>query len=149
MSPPQAERAIAPGLSRAITAERPIAREKWAETQAIEMCRKLEAGQIVFLPQTPIEIPADHRKLLLGWNRSSSKYHKNIAYRPLEDRVTGLDKREKRNAENLQRVLREYSQRSVEFLREFLTPYAAKWKMELASFRTMEENGRPARLHAQ
>lgn len=37
----------------------------------------------------------------------------------------------------------------MEFLREFLSPYAGKWKLEFASFRPMEENGRPARLHAR
>ncbi|HUN63982.1 MAG TPA: Kdo hydroxylase family protein [Candidatus Sulfotelmatobacter sp.] len=143
------ERAASPGFSRTVIAESRLAREKWTYTQASQICRNLEAGHVVFLPTTPIEIPAANRELLLGWKQSSSLYHKNIAYRPLEDRVTGLQKGEARQAENLRRILREYSQRSVEFLKTFLLPYAGKWKLEFASFRPIEERGRTARLHAR
>jgi 3-deoxy-D-manno-oct-2-ulosonic acid (Kdo) hydroxylase len=143
------ERATTPGLGRTVFAESPIAREKWTYTQTTQMCRNLEAGHIVFLPITPIEIPADDRELLLGWKQSSSAYHKNIAYRPLEDRVTGLEKGEQREAENLRRILREYSQRSVGFLKTFLLPYAGQWQRDFASFRPIEEKGRAARSHAR
>lgn len=60
------EKAITPGLSRAITAEHSMAQDAYTATQTVEMCRKLEAGHIVFLPKTPIEIPDDERGLLLG-----------------------------------------------------------------------------------
>jgi len=143
------ERAATAGFSRTVIPESPVARGKWTLTQASQICRNLEAGHVVFLPTTPIEIPAADRELLLGWKRSSSIYHKNIAYRPLEDRVTGLEKGEVGQAENLRRILREYSQRSVEFLKTFLLPYAGKWKLEFASFRPIEEKGRTARLHAR
>lgn len=143
------ERAAPPGSSRAVTAGGPIAPEQWTHTQAAEMCRNLEAGHIVLLPVTPIEIPTADRELLLGRKQSSSVYHKNIAYRPLEDRVTGVDKGEEREAENLRRILREFSQRSVEFLKTFLSPYAGRWKLEFASFRPIEEKGRTARVHAR
>jgi hypothetical protein len=143
------ERAATPGLSRMVTVDGSAAREHWTEKQATEMCRNLEAGHIIFLPKTPIEISAEDRELLLGRKQSSSAYHKNIAYRPLEDRVTGLDKSEEQEAENLRRILSEYSRRSVEFLKVFLALYAGKWKLEFASFRPIEEKGRQARVHAR
>jgi 3-deoxy-D-manno-oct-2-ulosonic acid (Kdo) hydroxylase len=139
----------APGFSRLVTIEGPIAAGNWPEERAREACRNLEAGHLVFLPATPIEIPGEDRELLLGRKQSSSAYHKNIAYRPLEDRITGLDRNEVQEAEELRRVLRDYSQRSVEFLQTFLAPYAKKWKLEFASFRPIEEKGRQARLHAR
>ena len=135
-----------PGFSRLVTIADSAAISK---TQAGEICRELEIGNIVFLPNSPIEIPEEDRELLLGRKQSSSAYHKNIAYRPVEDRVTGLEKSESAEAETLRRVMRNYSQRSLQFLRTFLAPYADKWKLEFASFRPIEEKGRPARLHAR
>jgi hypothetical protein len=138
----------APGFSRLVTVDS-FDKSGWPEERAREACRSLEAGHIVYLPVSPIEIPAEDRELLLGRKQSSSAYHKNIAYRPLEDRVTGLDSSEAQEAEELRLILSAYSKRSVEFLRTFLDPYSAKWKLEFASFRPIEEKGRQARVHAR
>jgi hypothetical protein len=138
----------APGFSRLVTVDA-FDKSGWPQERAREACRSLEAGHIVYLPASPIEIPAEDRELLLGRKQSSSAYHKNIAYRPLEDRVTGLDSSEAQEAEELRRILSAYSQRSVEFLQTFLAPYSGKWKLEFASFRPIEEKGRQARLHAR
>jgi hypothetical protein len=142
------ERISTSGLSRLVTVDEPVA-PNWPEARAREVCRELECGHIIFLPQSPIEIPHEDRELLLGRKQSSSAYHKNIAYRPLEDRVTGLDRSEAQEAEKLRAILADYSKRSVEFLRTFLAPYVGKWKLEFASFRPIEEKGRAARLHAR
>jgi hypothetical protein len=147
-SAPIPEVATPPGLSRLVTIEATPERG-WASGGAREICRQLEAGHIVLLPASPIEISNDDRELLLGRKQSSSAYHKNIAYRPLEDRVTGLNREEAQEAEKLRRILRDYSRRSIEFLSGFLAPYAEKWKLEFASFRPIEEKGRQARLHAR
>ncbi|MGB7433885.1 MAG: Kdo hydroxylase family protein [Candidatus Acidiferrum sp.] len=143
------EKSATPGFSRLVTVTEPVVRDGWPEARAREMCRHLETGNIVYLPVSPIEILNEHRELLLGRKQSSSAYHKNIAYRPMEDRVTGLDKSEAREAENLRRILQDYSRRSVEFLSTFLAPYAKNWKLEFASFRPIEEKGRQARVHAR
>jgi len=142
------EMSAGPGLSRLVRIDS-FSRADWPEIRAREMCRQLESGHIVFLPSSPIEIAGEDRELLLGRKQSSSAYHKNIAYRPLEDRVTGLDRAEAEEGEKLRRILRDYSQRSVEFLRTFLAPYAGKWRLEFASFRPIEEKGRQMRLHAR
>jgi hypothetical protein len=147
-SAPASEVVSTSGLSRLVTVEGPVT-ANWSEAKAREICRELECGHIVFLPSSPMEIPAESRELLLGRKQSSSAYHKNIAYRPSEDRVTGLDQSEAQEAEKLRAILADYSKRSVEFLRSFLAPYAEKWKLEFASFRPIEEKGRAARLHAR
>jgi 3-deoxy-D-manno-oct-2-ulosonic acid (Kdo) hydroxylase len=144
-----AESISTPGLSRLVKVEELVEPSNWPEAKAREVCRELERGHIVFLPHSPIAIPAEDQDLLLGRKQSSSAYHKNIAYRPLEDRVTGLDRSEELEAEKLRTILSDYSKRSVEFLRTFLAPYAEKWKLEFASFRPIEEKGRAARLHAR
>ncbi len=143
------EKSAAPGLSRLVTINGSVAPGDWPEARAWEVCRGLETGHIIFLPHSPIEIPNEDRELLLGRKQSSSAYHKNIAYRPLEDRVTGLDSSEKQEAEKLRDILQRYSRGSVEFLKTFLAPYAQKWKLEFASFRPIEEKGRQARVHAR
>jgi hypothetical protein len=148
-SAPAGERTVSPGLSRLVTIDGPVAPRDWPEARASAVCRDLESGQIVFLPRSPIEIPSVDRELLLDRKQSSSAYHKNIAYRPFEDRVTGLDRTEAEEAEKLRAILAEYSKRSVEFLKVFLAPYAERWKLEFASFRPIEEKGRSARLHAR
>jgi hypothetical protein len=136
-------------LSRLITVELPIAPADWDDPRTRQVCQELEVGGIVFFPSSPIDIPLQDRELLLGRKQSSSAYHKNIAYRPSEDRVTGVDASEPEQAAELRRILQDYSRRSVEFLSRFLIPYAGKRKLDFASFRPVEEQGRAARLHAR
>ena len=146
---PAPQQAQGPGFSHLITLQDPTGSADWSEDRARQICRALEVGDIVFFPSSPIAISTEDRELLLGRKQSSSAYHKNIAYRPSEDRITGLDASEQAEAVELRRILRDYSQRSVEFLSHFLIPYADKWKLDYASFRPLEEQGRPARLHAR
>jgi len=113
------------------------------------LCGELEAGNILFFPKTPFDIPAGDRELLLGQKQTSAAYHKNVAYRPAEDRVTGLDKSESAEEERLRAVLRSYSRQAVKFLEDLLSPYAGKWKLDFGSYRPVEERGRAARLHAR
>jgi hypothetical protein len=113
------------------------------------LCSQLEAGNIVFFPRTPFTFPVEDREFLLGQKQTSSAFHKNVAYRPTEDRITGLDKTDTPEAERLREILRSYSRAVVQFLTEQLSAYAGKWKLDYASFRPLEEKGRPARLHAR
>ncbi len=113
------------------------------------LCGELEIGNLLFMENTPFSIPMEDRELLLGRKQVSSVYHKNIAYRPGVDRITGLDASEQSEAEQLRRILRNYSQQAGEFLNRVLAPYANQWKLDYASFRPIEEKGRPARLHAR
>jgi hypothetical protein len=56
------------------------------------LCAELEAGNILFFPQTPFAFPGDDLKFLLSRKQTDASFHKNIAYRPAENRITGLDK---------------------------------------------------------
>jgi hypothetical protein len=113
------------------------------------LCAELEAGNILFFPKTPFEISAVERAILLGQKQTSAAYHKNVAYRPVEDRVTGLDKSESAEAAQLGAILRHYSQSAAKFLADLLPAYAGKWKLDYASYRPIEERGRAARSHAR
>jgi hypothetical protein len=114
-----------------------------------ELCAALEAGHIVFFPKIPFEISAAERQTLLDQKQTSAAYHKNVAYRPAEDRVTGLGKSESAEAEQLRAILKNYSRSAAILLDATLLPYAGKWTLDYASYRPLEERGRPARLHAR
>jgi hypothetical protein len=114
------------------------------------LCGELEAGNILFFPQTPFAFPDDDLKFLLSRKQTDASFHKNIAYRPAEDRITGLDKSAAGpEVDRLRTIVAGYSQRSAQFLAELLPPYAGKWKLDFASYRPVEEQGRAARLRAR
>ena len=113
-----------------------------AQTRA--WCAQLEAGEILYFPETPVPIPPDDLAFLLGQQQSDSSLHKNIAYKPNIDKLSGVDTRTADAAavRRLQAIMRAYSQQVVEFLTGFLSPYRAKWRLDYASFRPQEEEGR-------
>jgi hypothetical protein len=114
-----------------------------------QLCRELESGNILFFPRTPFEISAADRQTLLGQKQTSTAFHKNVAYRPAEDRVTGLDKSESAESDQLRAILCAYSQAAAKFLAELLPAYSGRWTLDYASYRPIEERGRDARLHAR
>ena len=133
---------MAQGFSRLVTVEDPFHADELMSERSHQLCAELESGNLVVLPRSPIVIPDEHRSLLLAWKQASSPYHKNIAYRPLEDRLTGLEASEQGEAGQLRRILRAYSQRAAEFLSAFLPPYAGTWKLDYVSYRPIEEKAR-------
>jgi hypothetical protein len=114
------------------------------ETQARAWCRQLEAGDILYFPQTPIQFRAEDLSFLLGRQQTGSTLHKNIAYKPNLDSVSGLDAGTAGAAElkQLQTIMRQYSQDVTRFLTGFLSPYQGRWQLDYASFRPQEEEGR-------
>src|SRR5277367_2257557 len=73
------------------------------------LCGELEAGNILFFPQTPFSIAQADREALLGQKQASTAFHKNVAYRPAEDRVTGLDQSDADGQERMRAILASYS----------------------------------------
>jgi len=114
-----------------------------------EVCRVLEEGNILLFGQTPFELPEKDREFLLRQRQTEAGYHKNIAYRPGGDRVTGVARQEVEDAEELRRVLRDYSRTVADFASRLLRPYAGQWRLDYASFRPQEEAGRKLSRHAR
>jgi hypothetical protein len=107
-------------------------------------CAHLEAGDILFFPQSPVPLTADDALFLLGQQQSDSSLHKNIAYKPNIDRLSGVDTKTADPAAvaRLQQIVRGYSTSVVQFLTVFLSPYQQHWKLDYASFRPQEEQNR-------
>jgi hypothetical protein len=109
-------------------------------------CSQLESGDILFFPETPIDIPAADLSFLLGHDQVGGAYHKNIAYRPLADKITGFSAQDNAAAERLRGIMQRYSRDVVGFLGGFLAPYESRWKVDYASYRPEEEQSRDLSL---
>jgi hypothetical protein len=114
------------------------------EVQARAWCQRLEAGDILYFPQSHIPFRREDLSFLLGQQQTGSSLHKNIAYKPNLDSVSGLDAGTTSVAEleQLRAVMRKYSQNVTRFLTIFLSPYRERWQLDYASFRPQEEEGR-------
>jgi hypothetical protein len=112
-------------------------------------CAQLEAGDILYFPQTPVPIPAEDLHFLLSQQQTGSKLHKNIAYKPSRDQLTGAGATTATPelVEQLHAVMRRYSASVAGFLTQFLAPYEQRWILDYASYRPLEEESRdlPAR----
>lgn len=112
-----------------------------AQGRARWYCERLEEGDILFFPKPPFSLPESDRSFLLNVRQTTSTVHKNIAYKPDRDRVQGFT-RGSADGEALRRIMRSYSQSVTSFLADFLLPYAGRWRLDFASYRPIEEEGR-------
>jgi hypothetical protein len=114
------------------------------ETQLREWCSVLESGAILYFAQTPVPIPAEDLAVLLRQKQTGSGQHKNIAYKPARDLLTGIDESASSATERAQmhQIMRRYSSSVAEFLSTFLAPYARRWQLDYASYRPFEEQSR-------
>lgn len=115
--------------------------DRWPATQPIDYRPELEMGKVLFFPVTPFDFPEESKEFLRNINFAGGSLHKNVAYRPASDRVTGVEIAADR-AEHLRAILRDYSRTVVRFTAEVLPQYAADWKLDYASFRPLEEENR-------
>jgi hypothetical protein len=112
--------------------------------QARAFCAQLEAGDILYFPETPVPLTPGDTSFLLGQQQADSSLHKNIAYKPNSDRLSGFDTKTADPAavQRLHQIMRSYSTSVVHFLTRFLAPYQQHWKLDYASFRPQEEQNR-------
>ena len=109
----------------------------------------MEEGNILFFEHLPFELAEADLQFLLSQKQTGAQFHKNIAYRPQLDRITGFMKGSETDRERLLAVMRRYSGAAIDFLGRLLPDYAATWKVDYASFRPQEEEGREVRLRAR
>lgn len=114
-----------------------------------ECCRALERGSVLLFPVTPFILSAEDRAFLLERRQADAGYHKNIAFRPGTERVTGVAPQHPADARRLREVLARYSRTVVEFARDLFPGYARGWKIDYSSFRPQEEAGRRLSRHSR
>lgn len=112
-------------------------------------CMQLEEGAILYFPSTPVAVPENDVAFLRGQHQSSSFLHKNIAYKPGMDKLSGVDTKtaDEKAVARLHGIMRQYSNGVTAFLTRFLAPYRGNWRLDYTSFRPHEEKGRDLSLH--
>jgi hypothetical protein len=103
---------------------------------------RLEQGEILFFPRTPFAVPDTGTSFLRGISQSDTNLHKNVAYRPSQDKVTGFRGGAPADLKRLHAVMRDYSRAALGFLRALLPRYMENCRVDYASFRPYEEEGR-------
>src|SRR5579871_3366810 len=102
-----------------------------AGTAASEaQCRRLECGDILYFPRIPFAFPLEDQKFLLGQKQTAGTLHKNVSYRPAQDRLTGIDQRDEAQRGRVHAVMKAFSQNAIDFLRAFFPSYATSWKID-------------------
>jgi hypothetical protein len=117
------------------------------DAQARQYCSELERGGILYFPNIPFAFPEADRQFLLSQKQSGFRHHKNVSYRPASDVLRGSSNDDPADTKRLQELMRNYSHAVTEFLGRFLKPYVGKWKLDYASFRPLEEQGRDLPVH--
>lgn len=105
----------------------------------------LESGDILLFPDGGYQIPEAMQLKLSEVSQDPRARHKNIAYKPDRDKVSGL--KTPSMVANVLPEMREYSRLALEFMRRTLPEYAKAWKVDYASFRSIEERGRTLPLN--
>jgi 3-deoxy-D-manno-oct-2-ulosonic acid (Kdo) hydroxylase len=126
-----------------------VSEERFATEATEHEYRSLEAGDILFFPVSPPLLPDEDRAFLVTQKQVDASYHKNISYRPLEDRLKGVEQDNLDQWARVHKIMREYSMHAIAFTASFLKHYAAAWKVDFASFRPIEESSRQVALHSR
>lgn len=111
-----------------------------------EHARRLESGDILYFPKTPFELSDDDKDFLIRQKQAAPSLHKNISYRPARDRLKGVDSNDR---ERMREIMKRYSERAIGFMADFFPSYAKDWKIDFASFRPIEEQGRETSLRSR
>jgi hypothetical protein len=115
--------------------------DRWPVAERVDYRPELERGNLLFFPKTPFVFSHESKEFLRQLNFSGGAIHKNIAYRPAVDKVTGIDAGSEK-MERLRQIMQDYSRAVIAFTAELLPEYASAWKLDYASFRPVEEESR-------
>ncbi len=117
------------------------------EGRAQWCCEQLEDGRILYFNGIPYDFPSADRQFLLQQRQSGSRIHKNISYRPRQDKLRGSGADRPEDIRRLHQIMRHFSEEATALLSRLLKPYAPHWSLDFASFRPEEESGRRLSLH--
>jgi hypothetical protein len=102
-------------------------------------CEQLERGEILSIGPDRFQISESDRMALTKIAPTSLR-QKNIAYAPSTGAIRGL--RGAPSEQDFADAFARYSAHAIGFCAGLLAPYSRSWRVELASFRPIEEQGR-------
>lgn len=116
---------------------------------ATRACEFLEIGGVIYFPTSPFQRSEEDTQFLLSQHQQDASYHKNIAYRPAQNRVTGIKHLTAADSERMRRIMGDYSRQTEALVNDLFSPYKGNYKLDFASYRPIEEKGRKMRLRAR
>ena len=102
----------------------------------------LESGNILVFPNGSLMPAPDDREFLCEIRQDGGSIHKNIAYRPAADKISGTGKLPEQTVTRLRSILQQYSRAAMASAAGHLPRYQRNWRSDYASFRPVEERGR-------
>jgi len=114
-----------------------------------ELCRLLENGEILYFPRSPLQLPDKDIDFLLAQRQVKSGYRKNIAYKPNRNTISGLAGRSPEISQRMFKVMSNFTASVTDLLQQLLSPYVPTWKIDYASFRPRQEQGRQVKFKAR
>jgi len=122
-----------------MTAQYPL--QDFSHAASTEIEDALEAGQVVYFPRCPIELPSESDLNWLRGGLDAKLKAKNLSYHPESDSVPRFeaDPATKTRAEN---ILRGHGRRVADFWRRAVPDYIPGCTFGTTSFRPVEEQGR-------
>jgi len=113
----------------------------FSESSSDEIEDALEAGQVVFFPRCPIELPTEADLEWLRTGLDAELKAKNISYHPESDSIPRFEADEATSARVLD-LLRRHGERVADFWRRALPDFVPGCTFGTTSFRPAEEKGR-------
>ncbi len=110
---------------------------------------RLERGEVATFLPCPFSLPVGDDLAFLLQQKLSSSAHKNICYDPARHATSGFRGGSPEQADRLNRLLGEFSQRVASWLEGLLPRYAQNWQTDRATLRTEEEATRKLRTSAR
>jgi hypothetical protein len=120
--------------------------DRWPAEKPVDYRTELESGNILYFPLMPFALPDESKEFLRNHSFAGGAIHKNIAYRTAADKITGIES-DAALREQLRAIFRDYSRNVIQFVSKLLPAYARQWKLDYASFRPIEEEGRDLPLN--
>lgn len=108
----------------------------------------LEAGSIVYFPQTPVPVPSEDDLAFIRQDLPKLLKLKNISYHPEAGNIRGLDSDDAQVAERVQRILLSVSNDISAFLTRVSPRLTKNCTVGTCSIRPLEEKGRNLSAHA-
>lgn len=101
-------------------------------------CERLEDGGILLFERAPFALDAEQQRVLLGVQGVAGLY-KNVSYSLEKDQVAGVGQAA---AQTLRSALHAWAVAATRFAAATLPRYARRWRVDLTSFRPIEERDR-------
>jgi 3-deoxy-D-manno-octulosonic acid hydroxylase-like protein len=102
----------------------------------------LEEGNLLLIRNGPWAKLENDWRFLRAIPQTSGAHHKNIAYRPASGKVTGFDAKAVSEPRRLHSALKAFSNAAIDLLEALLPLYMRDCRIDYASFRPVEEQGR-------